>query len=69
MFNIQGRKWARRGFLLLAVAFLSAVSGFYTPIASAASNSLELSGISVLSKSEGVEGTITKSGETDIERI
>ena len=67
MFNIQGRKWARRGFLLLAGAFLSAVSGFYTPIASAASNSLELSGISVLSKSEGVEGTITKSGETDIE--
>ncbi len=67
MFNIQGRKWAKRTFLFVALAGLSAVSSFYTPIASAASNSLELSDISVLAKSEGVEGTIVKSGETDIE--
>ena len=67
MFNIQGRKWAKRSFLLLFAAFLSAVSGFYTPTASAANNSFELSGVSVLERAEGVEGNITKSGETDIE--
>ena len=67
MFSVLRRNRIKSGFLLLALVFLSTVFGFYTPIANAASNSLSLSSVSVLSKSEGVEGDITKSSDTEIE--
>lgn len=67
MFSVLRRNRIKSGFLLLALVFLSTVFGFYTPIANAASNSLSLSSVSVLSKSEGVEGDIVKSSDTEIE--